>query len=262
MIVAESGPFADHFAVGGETRVVALVGAGGKTSLMYALAWELALKRPPVVTTTTTKIYPPLSHESPRLLLQSDDPLLESLPELLAGFVQVTVARSFLHDIGKLEGISEAMVDLCTTHARFVLVEADGAAGRPIKAPALWEPVIPRCANLVIPVVGLDCLGRPATNEWVFRLERFTAVTGIREGDIIGPETVARLLTHPEGGLKGIPAGAAVIPFLNAKDGALNRSAVTEIADLVHEMSAGRISTVVVGRTPRPTRGRPDSPAA
>jgi probable selenium-dependent hydroxylase accessory protein YqeC len=261
VIVAESGPFADHFSIGGETRVVALVGAGGKTCLMYALASELALKRPPVVTTTTTKIYPPLSHESPRLLLQSEDPDLESLPGLLANFGHVTVARSFNHDIGKLEGVSEAMVDFCSTHARLVLVEADGAAGRPIKAPALWEPVIPGCTNLVIPVVGLDCLERPATGEWVFRLDRFIAVTGTHEGDIIGPETVARLLTHPEGALKGVPTGAAIIPFLNAKDGVLNLAAVSEIGTLVHEMAGDRIAAIVVGRTPRPTRERTDSPA-
>lgn len=242
--------------------MVALVGAGGKTSLMYALASEVSRKLPPVVTTTTTKIYPPLTLESPRLLLQSEEPDLESLPALLAKFGHVTVARSFNHDIGKLEGISEAMVDLCSTHSRLVLVEADGAAGRPIKAPALWEPVIPQCANLVIPVVGLDSLERPALSEWVFRLDRFVAVTGTRVGDVIGPETVARLLTHPEGGLKGVPSGATIIPFLNAKDGVLNRSAVAKIAALVNELAGDRIAAIVVGRTPRPTRERRHSPVA
>lgn len=218
---------------------------------MYALAAELASRRSPVVTTTTTRIYPPSPHESPTLLLQSDEPLLESLPGLLKDYGHVTVARSLTPETGKLEGVSESIVELCSTHARFVLVEADGAAGRSIKAPETWEPVIPRCADLVIPVVGLDCLGHPATADRVFRLDRFRAVTGVSEGEIIGPEAVARLLTHPEGGLKGVPVGASVIPFLNAKDDALDRLVIAEIAAAVNRMAAGRISRIVAGRTDR-----------
>lgn len=218
---------------------------------MYALANELATTSPPVVTTTTTKIFPPSPEQSPCLLLQSDDPELKSLPELLRRFGRVTVAKSVIPEVGKLEGISEATVSLCSAHARFVLVEADGASGRPIKAPAEWEPVIPSSTDLVIPVVGLDCLGQPATSEWVFRLDRFAAVTEIHEGATISPRTVARLLSHPDGGLKGVPEGAVVIPFLNAKSEILDEAAIAEIASSVKVMAAGKISRIIAGRTTR-----------
>ena len=72
------------------------------------------------------------------------------------------------------------MIARCLDLADKVIVEADGADGRPIKAPEDWEPVIPTFANLVIPVVGLDCVGKPASEDWVFRIERFLALTGLR----------------------------------------------------------------------------------
>ena len=42
-----------------------------------------------------------------------------------------------------------------------MLIEADGAKHKPLKVPEEWEPVIPRFADIVISVIGLDCLGHP-----------------------------------------------------------------------------------------------------
>ena len=43
----------------GDGGVISLVGAGGKTSLMFKLAHELSKTGEPVLTTTTTKIFEP-----------------------------------------------------------------------------------------------------------------------------------------------------------------------------------------------------------
>ena len=48
--------------------VISIVGAGGKTTLMFALARELSNKKGMVITTTTTKIFPP-SHPIPLICL-------------------------------------------------------------------------------------------------------------------------------------------------------------------------------------------------
>ena len=42
-----------------------------------------------------------------------------------------------------------------------MLIEADGAKRKPLKVPADWEPSIPSFADLVVSVIGLDCLGKP-----------------------------------------------------------------------------------------------------
>lgn len=228
-------------------RVIALVGAGGKTSLMYSLAREILSLGRTVVTTTTTKIHPPETSESPCLLLVDSHPGIAGLSYDLMRFGHVTVAGSYLAQHKKLQGIGDDVVDVCAREADMVVVEADGASRRPIKAPEEWEPVIPRCADLVVPVVGLDCIGTPATQENVFRLERFADLTGVLEGSTITPAAVGRLLVHPAGALKGVPPDVPVRPFLNKLDQLKDLSAVQTIARIIDEQAKGRIDTIVVG---------------
>jgi len=233
--------------IASDIRVIALVGAGGKTSLMYSLAREtLALGRT-VVTTTTTKIHRPENSESPCLLLVDSHPGIAGLSPSLMTFGHVTVAGSYLARQNKLQGIGDDVVDVCARKADMVVVEADGASRRPIKAPEHWEPVIPRSANLVIPVVGLDCIGRPATRENVFRLERFADVTGVHVGCTITPAAVGHLLAHPAGALMGVPPDVPVRPFLNKQDQLEDLRAIDEIARIIDKQAKGRIDTIVVG---------------
>jgi probable selenium-dependent hydroxylase accessory protein YqeC len=236
-----------HFRINSEIRVIALVGAGGKTSLMYALASEIIGQNETVISTTSTKILPPAPNQSPKLLLLEDDPDLRGLPGQLARFRHVTIGRTIVPPHGKLDGIPELTIGRCLDVADKVIVEADGAAGRPVKAPEDWEPVIPSFANLVIPVVGLDCVGKPASEDWVFRIERFLALTGLRRGEIIRPDSIAKLLSSDCGALKGIGVDASVTPFLNKLDLLVDSTAVGAIIRNVKEQT-DRIQRIVVGK--------------
>jgi probable selenium-dependent hydroxylase accessory protein YqeC len=237
----------DDFGVNQTVRTIAVVGAGGKTSLMYALARELAVKGKTVITTTTTKIRTPEPHESPALVLLAADPTLSGLPQHLHRYRHATVASTHLAG-EKLDGVSLSIVETLSNMAHVVIVEADGASHLPVKAPEQWEPVIPSHTDLVIPVVGLDCLGKPASKEWVFRLERFLHVTGLSEGELISPDAIARLLVHPDGGLKGVPPNANVIPFLNKLDLLTDRTAVVRLVETLRNEPQSRVKKLVVGK--------------
>jgi len=213
---------------------------------MYCLAREVSERGRSVVTTTTTRIFPPAADQSPCLLLFSDDPDLAGLPSLLARFGHVTVGQSIL-EAGKVEGITGDAIKACLDRVDLVLIEADGAAGRSVKAPESWEPVIVDFADLVIPVVGLDCMGRPATEDRVFRLERFLSVTGLGKGEVITPGAVARLLSSPDGGLRGAPKSARVTPFLNKTDLLDRQWEIDAIARMILDRGGGRIERVVAG---------------
>jgi probable selenium-dependent hydroxylase accessory protein YqeC len=239
-------PLLDCLGIDARTRVIALVGGGGKTSLMYALAREMVCRGGLVVTTTTTKIFPPGPEESPHLLLREEDPSLASLPELLATFSHVTVADGRDSATGKLRGVTEDDIATCTNAAQWVVVEADGAAGHPVKAPAQWEPVIPARTDLVIVLIGLDCLGKPVGEDAVFRLPQFCEATGLVSGDKITPEALARLVNHKNGGLKGVSSTTRVVPFLNKMD-LVPIDLAEETAHAILRVSEGRISLVAAG---------------
>ena len=75
----------------------------------------------------------------------------------------------------------------------YVLVEADGAAHRPLKAHAPHEPVIPPEANQTICVVGASGFGQPIAQA-VHRPERYAPLAGVPETAEATPETEAAVL--------------------------------------------------------------------
>jgi probable selenium-dependent hydroxylase accessory protein YqeC len=111
-----------------------------------------------------------------------------------------------------------------------LLNEADGSRMRPFKAPAGYEPVIPAATTLVVPVVGADIFGAPLDAEHVHRPELVSALSGAPLGTPITPAIVARVLAHPDGGRKGVPAGARVIVLINKVDTLPDRAPARETA--------------------------------
>ncbi|MEW6114809.1 MAG: selenium cofactor biosynthesis protein YqeC [Thermodesulfobacteriota bacterium] len=244
----------DCFRIDSRTRTIALVGAGGKTTLMYRLAFELRARGQKVVTTTTTKIFPPRPEESPQLVVIDDKPDLTALRRELSEFGHITVTGPRTAS-GKLDSVSEENIREFLAVADCVIAEADGAAGRPIKAPEAWEPVVASFTDLVIPVVGLDAVGRAVTDDVVFRLARFLEVTGLAEGVTITAEAVGRLLAHPQGALKNVPSRAQIIPYLNKLDLLADRSVFQEISRVAIQESASRVGRMVAGSL----KGRPET---
>jgi len=233
-----------------EREMISLAGAGGKTTLMFRLAKELVLQGKKVITTTTTKILEPLSEETVRLIVDSDEKKLQHLVALhLDQDRHLTVARERLGS-GKLQGVSpEVAANLWnSTGADTVIVEADGAAGRPVKAPREHEPVIPSTTTLVIALLGLDGIGQQLNDENAFQPELISKMTGVRVGEKMTGPMLAILMTHREGIFKGAPAGSRVVSFINKIDlpGGLRkgRALAREILNRKHP----RIERIVLGQ--------------
>ncbi len=220
-------------------ELVALVGAGGKTSLLFALAGALPGG---VVCTTTTHLGRAELERAPAVVRRE---ALAELGPALRRFGRALVVGP--NAGGKVAGVPPELPDALWERGdvRYVLVEADGSRQRPIKAPAAHEPVIPAAATLVVPVVGLSALGRPM-GEAAHRPERVTALTGLAPGDPVTPAALAALLAHEEGGLKGVPAGARVVAYLNQADTPARLEAARVIASAV--LRQRRVRHVVVGR--------------
>jgi probable selenium-dependent hydroxylase accessory protein YqeC len=235
-------------------EVVSLVGGGGKTTLMFALARELASGGDCVVTTTTTKIFEPSSSETPLLLLETDEgELMRLLLDSLGEHRHVTLASGRLAS-GKLNGVSpEFVVKLAELRqVSFIVVEADGAAHKSLKAPNPTEPVIPINSSLVIPVVGVDAVGCRLTEKDVFRPEIVSNLLGLPLGEVISPDAIAFLITHHQGIIKGSPERARIVPFINKMDLDEGLSKGRDLADKILAMRHPRIERVVLGQAQSP----------
>lgn len=210
----------------GARGVVCAVGAGGKKSLLYALAQRL----PHSAVTATVRI-PIFDEEVPDVVV-TEDPA-------------AAVAGSTSRPLGvvpererndRYRGYDpDEMAALADTDLDAVLVKADGARTRRLKAPGDHEPRVPECADVVVPIASVRAVGEPLTDAVAHRPEHVAALTDREVGDEIRPEDVARVLSHPDGGLKGVPDSARVVPLVNMADDASLVQTATEIAAGIHD---------------------------
>jgi molybdenum cofactor cytidylyltransferase len=193
--------------------VVAFVGAGGKTSAMVALGYELASAGLRVLATTTTRIAEHQLALMPRAMRpQTQAALTDALSQHRFVFVYDEISA------GKVYGPSPTIVSwlLDSMDADVLLVEADGARGLPFKAPKPHEPVIPPETSLVVPVVALTALGLPLDEQHVYNPETMIERYGFSYGGTIKSPWIAQVLRDPELGLKGASEKARKIAFINA----------------------------------------------
>jgi len=234
-----------------QNRYVFLIGGGGKTTLMFALARSLCRKGHTVVTTTSTKILRPPPETSPAVVVDKDIALLiPRLRDRLGDAGHVTAARTSLADGEKLSGFSADELDELyeARVADYVLVEADGAAGRSLKAHQEHEPVISGRADLVIAVIGIDCLGKPMNDEHVHRARHLGEFLGCEPGVRITVDDVAGIFFHPRGYLKAVGPETEVAVFVSKVKSVADRENVELLAHVLHEGDgAGRIARIAVG---------------
>jgi probable selenium-dependent hydroxylase accessory protein YqeC len=198
------------------SRTTAIIGGGGKTTLMFRLAAELSRARRTIITSTTTRILRPHRMLSPFVALQTDGFSIAQLVKLLSEYRHISVAG--YEKEGKLFPPDSEFLRECGRVADHLIIEADGARELPIKAPAEWEPVIPPYTSLVIAVAGLDALGKPLDERTVFRPELFAAISGIKVGEILNWEAIETALRSCPGLLKGTPSSSEAVFYLNKAD--------------------------------------------
>jgi probable selenium-dependent hydroxylase accessory protein YqeC len=195
-----------------EYRHVQLVGGGGKTTLMLGLATALRAWHEPVLVGTTTHIRAP--EGCPSFVLDADPAArLRAAAEALARSGWACVAAGREPTTGKLLGLGAEEPDLL--HAAFprawVLIEADGSRGLPIKAHEVHEPVLSPGVGLVVAVVGFLALGRPLDGATVHRPRLLAANLGVPLGSPLDRELLARAAA---GLLAKAPPAAARVVFL------------------------------------------------
>lgn len=199
----------------GET--IAFVGAGGKTSAMFSLAREMGQ---PVILTTTTHLgvwQAGLADE--HIVVEPGDDL-KSVELSQNNIVLVTGPATDDERLGPLDAASLETLKSCCKHDQIMmLIEADGARNRHLKAPAVYEPVVPGWVDCVVVMASLGGLDKPLDNETVHRPELFSNLSHRPMGERIGVEDLISVLGSEKGGMKDIPASARLTLFLNQAEG-------------------------------------------
>lgn len=164
-----------------KNRVIAFVGGGGKTTLIYELARELAGVGKQVLVTTTTHM------KEPEKKWEADH----------------TVGVPCEEQLGKIKGVSEEEYRKLKDRCDILLVEADGAKRKPLKAPAEHEPVIPKDADMVIGMAGASAIGK-TIEEGCHRVELVGKLLGKNITEVITVEDLVKVLKSEQGQKKQV----------------------------------------------------------
>ncbi|MDO5783537.1 MAG: selenium cofactor biosynthesis protein YqeC [Eubacteriales bacterium] len=140
-----------------DAHSIAICGAGGKTTLLYALAEQARQQGKRVLVTTSTHIMQP---ENTDTLHFYEENTLDSFENVCTSG-QISVIGTPCGQ-KKITGISPMMVDTAMQSCDIFLYEADGSKCLPIKCHNATEPVIWFGTDAVICVLGLSALGKPA----------------------------------------------------------------------------------------------------
>ena len=196
--------------------VVSFVGGGGKTTSMFRLAAELYSAGLRVVTTTTTHISKEQVQFAPASIVIDD---LASLTARLDEYGHCLVIGA-PDGKGRVFGATSELITALSARSDIdaILIEADGSRSLPFKAPGKYEPVVPGETTILAPIIGLNSLGQPLDEAHVHRSDIAASLAQVPPGSTVTTETIARVLSHPDGGAKLLPAGARLVPILNKAD--------------------------------------------
>lgn len=198
-------------------HVISIVGAGGKTTLLYALAAIFTRNGARTVVTTTTHIFRPDHNLWARNM--------EEVRKLWSQESFAVVGCPAENE--KLKSLPEQELNMFMKMADVVLIEADGAKRKPCKVPAAHEPVIVDACDIVIGVMGMDAWGR-SIEEVCFRTEEAVGLLHAKETDLLTTEMMAEILASEEGTRKNV-GGREYYVVLNQCDTKERQKAAEEI---------------------------------
>lgn len=185
-----------------QDRKIAFVGAGGKTTLLFALADEMRQEGRRVLVTTSTHIRRPAG-----FFVTAAD--LSGMQQAWDDGQGIVVLGQAAED-GKLKPARQEICRQAEAMADVVLVEADGSRGLPCKAPAAHEPVLAGDEDLVVAVGGFSAIGG-TLRAVCHRSQQAAACLQTNSDAVLTAENLAYLLTAPAGGRKGVPGRFAVV---------------------------------------------------
>lgn len=233
-------------------NVISFVGAGGKTTTMFEIAKEMKSLGKKVLVTTTTKLFFPNKNQYDCIIISKDYDEIISTVIFFSGKIITVICNEIIYtneyenkSFKKIKGIEKDWISRFYNEDIFdaILVEADGAKGKLVKAPAIFEPVIPKETNIVVGIIGFGCYGKPINQEWVHRPELFAKIAGKSLGDAIDSESLVNLITSTTGIFKDAPKNSKRIVLLNVRD---SNAALEEQAEIVAKLALAKSRSSLV----------------
>ena len=239
-------------------KVIAVMGAGGKTTFLFQMGRELKDGGSHVLLTTTTQMFMPGEVEVDKSIILSREHNGESSSEKFLTTYPVKTDKKLVFlasrhlKENKVKGISPDLVEKLKGADIFhrVLVEADGSRRKPIKSYESHEPNLPDCSDLVVVMAGANALGKPLTEKHIHRAFLAAQYLESPPGSAVGIEYFARLMEQGAEKARAQAGNARIIAFINQVD---QKSQAQKILPLIHRLFKNNFfDRVIVGSCRNP----------
>lgn len=175
-------------------EIISIVGAGGKTTIMQAMAEEFAKEGKNVLATTSTKMFANQLKFCHRTFYGSIPEDYRPSAGSITGLGKEISGEKILGiSLGELKDIQNRGI------FHIILIEADGAKMKAMKAHGPKEPVVGDFTTITIGVIGLDSVGEPITEENIHRVDIFANHFGQRIGENLKEDTIAGFVLATNG---------------------------------------------------------------
>lgn len=222
--------------------VISIVGAGGKTTLMYSLAEELRAENK-VLVTTTTKIYMPEKEYYDFLIIGKD-----GYDKFNKGNGVYVHGKSVRNE-NKVSGLDENVIDGEISFFDYILIEADGSKRKPIKGWNETEPVLIGKTTKTIGIISIEVIGREINEYNVHRVEKFMEITNSKKNESITIEHLTSLIFHDKGLFKG--SKGEKILFINKIEGHNEATLAYKLLNCIREKNKNCIDKIIIGSLKR-----------
>ncbi|OQY01526.1 MAG: hypothetical protein B6I26_04145 [Desulfobacteraceae bacterium 4572_130] len=229
--------------------VISLIGAGGKTTLMFRLARELGCLNKKILTTTTTKIFKPMPHQSPKTIISNSlEEIINKSKNILKKIPCFTLGAKHL-PLGKLKGLHPNLINQLWKSSIFdwIIIEADGASQKSLKACNSKEPVVPSVTTHLISMTGLDIMGKKLNEKSVLRSNLFSSISGLPINADITSHSIAKVLIHDIKKIKCLKNNLIKHIFLNKADHNNQKFAQQIVKILKKDNNINIIDQILIG---------------
>lgn len=192
---------------------IALLGGGGKTSLLFRLGNELSRFHDRVLLTSRTRS----EFKQGDCIVFTEDAGTNSLSEYFRESNPLFVMNSQVAE-SKLAGVSESDLNILKEQADLTIFECDGAKKLPLKAHTEYDPSAPDFTSHAVVIVGADVIDTRVNEGKVHRPDLFKSIWNVEDDHIMSVDFIVEVLTSERGYASKIPNYVKRIYYVNKAD--------------------------------------------
>lgn len=213
--------------------IITIIGAGGKTSLMFS-ASSLLRNDYKVLVTTTTHIYIPDNNLYDKIIMLTHFEN-ENYNNILQNNKNgVYVIGSHIVNNSKIKGLTFDMLDKITPYFDVVIIEGDGSKEKSLKGWNDNEPVIYPKTTKTIGIVDISSIGIDINEENIHRVDKFLEIINDYSNNKVNIEHLEKLILN-ENGLFKFYKGEKILFINKVEDINKRKNALNIIKDIKNE---------------------------